>query len=258
MVPQADHPENDDLRAFHEGLALPEAVAARIAEHMADCDRCQEYLKHLTEPLYIINLRKCGLGQENLGIPEVQDHQGNQPKSCRRVNPDEAVRAQIEANTCYDVVRPLGQGGMSSVYLGVDRQTREKVALKILLAEHYGKQEYVERTRKEVEVLRVLRHPNIVRYIGAEKVGDNLMFSNCLRRTRIEDLRLRMPPCWPYGRSRVQYRRDQSGESGRSRCLSFLLHARWEELSGWQWRSARRNPLWVPRMFGSRVGRIRL
>lgn len=56
MVPQADHPENDDLRAFHEGLALPEAVAARIAEHMADCDRCQEYLRHLTEP------RKVGLG----------------------------------------------------------------------------------------------------------------------------------------------------------------------------------------------------
>ncbi|MBT9584573.1 serine/threonine protein kinase [bacterium] len=61
----------------------------------------------------------------------------------------------------YKLTRLLGTGGAADVYLGENE--REKVAVKVLRSAHG---EELERFKREVEIARTLRHPNILLLYG--------------------------------------------------------------------------------------------
>lgn len=64
----------------------------------------------------------------------------------------------------------IGQGGMGSVYRGIDKQTGEAIAIKILKKEIIERDpEALRRFRQEGEALRQLNHPNIVKMLGEEE-----------------------------------------------------------------------------------------
>ncbi|MDP6354644.1 MAG: serine/threonine-protein kinase, partial [Planctomycetota bacterium] len=69
----------------------------------------------------------------------------------------------------YRLVRQIGQGGMGRVYLGVNDETGEQVAVKVLSSKRVRNQTYVDRFYREAEAAGVLQHPNIV---GAIEVGE--------------------------------------------------------------------------------------
>ncbi|MEJ2206637.1 MAG: protein kinase [Gemmatimonadota bacterium] len=61
----------------------------------------------------------------------------------------------------YRVERPIGEGGMATVYLGHDQRHDSKVALKVLrpeLASHLGGERFV----REIRITAQLQHPNIL------------------------------------------------------------------------------------------------
>ncbi len=65
----------------------------------------------------------------------------------------------------------IGQGSMGDVYLGVDIETEEPVAIKILKADvHRRNPQVVERFLREGEALAQLNHPNIVQLLAAEEI----------------------------------------------------------------------------------------
>ena len=61
----------------------------------------------------------------------------------------------------YRLVEKLGEGGVGTVYLGVDVMLERKVAIKMLLPEIASQQDIVERFRAEAVTLARLNHPSI-------------------------------------------------------------------------------------------------
>jgi eukaryotic-like serine/threonine-protein kinase len=63
----------------------------------------------------------------------------------------------------YEVRRPLGRGGMGTVYEAHDRVLDEEVALKVLRAELAESPGMADRLRSEIKLARQVSHPNVCR-----------------------------------------------------------------------------------------------
>jgi len=67
----------------------------------------------------------------------------------------------------YRIERRIGRGGMGTVFSAVTDVTGERTAVKVLSAAHDGREEgFHDRFAAEIDSLRTLRHPNIVRILG--------------------------------------------------------------------------------------------
>ena len=62
----------------------------------------------------------------------------------------------------YEIIAPLGVGGMAEVYRARDLRLKREVALKILPASTDSDPEYRLRFQREAETVASLNHPNIV------------------------------------------------------------------------------------------------
>ena len=62
----------------------------------------------------------------------------------------------------YEVIEPLGKGGMGQVYLAHDIRLRRKVALKLLTSSYTNDINRVKRFEQEAQAASALNHPNIV------------------------------------------------------------------------------------------------
>ena len=62
----------------------------------------------------------------------------------------------------YDVLRRLKHGGQGVVYLAVQRSTKRKVAVKLLLQGVFASRSARRRFEREIELVASLKHPNII------------------------------------------------------------------------------------------------
>ncbi|KAJ3096413.1 hypothetical protein HDU97_005910 [Phlyctochytrium planicorne] len=72
----------------------------------------------------------------------------------------------------YLVERQIGEGSYGKVKLAVDCKTRKKVALKIIHKSTIRKAKHIKRVTREVRILKLLNHPNIVKlydFVETEK-----------------------------------------------------------------------------------------
>ena len=76
----------------------------------------------------------------------------------------------------YRLDRVLGRGGMGSVYAGVNEETGERAAIKVLAAHLVDDANFVERFKIEVETLKKLLHPNIVQLFAYGEEDGNLFY----------------------------------------------------------------------------------
>lgn len=65
-------------------------------------------------------------------------------------------------NNRYELLQPLGQGGMAKVYLAKDRFLGRRVAVKILHPSLSDDHRFLARFRREAEAAAALNHPHIV------------------------------------------------------------------------------------------------
>ncbi|MBN2023774.1 MAG: protein kinase [Pirellulales bacterium] len=77
----------------------------------------------------------------------------------------------------YRLVRRLGRGGMGAVYEGLNVETGETAAVKVLSGQLSHEQDFRQRFAAEIETLRRLNHPNIVRLFGFGQQQDQLYYA---------------------------------------------------------------------------------
>ena len=76
----------------------------------------------------------------------------------------------------YDVLRPLKQGGQGIVYLAVQRSTKRKVALKLLLDGMFASKSARRRFEREIELVASLKHPNIIAVFDSGTTDDGHIY----------------------------------------------------------------------------------
>ena len=62
----------------------------------------------------------------------------------------------------YRIIEKLGSGGMAIVYLAEHAKLKKKVAIKILEKSKIEDAADVERVAREIHILKLIRHPNII------------------------------------------------------------------------------------------------
>src|SRR5262245_39672505 len=72
----------------------------------------------------------------------------------------------------YQIIAPLGAGGMGEVYRARDSRLNRDVAVKVLLAEVANDPDRLARFRREAQVLASLNHQNIAHIHGVEDAGE--------------------------------------------------------------------------------------
>ncbi len=98
----------------------------------------------------------------------------------------------------FEVIAPLGAGGMGEVYLARDTRLDRRVALKLLPAEFTANRDRVRRFEQEAKAASSLNHPNIItvyeigeadgtHFIAAEYVDGQML------RQRMKDDHLKLP-----------------------------------------------------------------
>eukprot|EP00005_Dracoamoeba_jomungandri_P006449 CAMPEP_0174261642 /NCGR_PEP_ID=MMETSP0439-20130205/11689_1 /TAXON_ID=0 /ORGANISM="Stereomyxa ramosa, Strain Chinc5" /LENGTH=312 /DNA_ID=CAMNT_0015346149 /DNA_START=62 /DNA_END=1000 /DNA_ORIENTATION=+ len=75
----------------------------------------------------------------------------------------------------YEIKKELGRGAFSVVRLGINKKSREKVAIKIIDRNDVGK-DYEKNLQMEVEILRKVNHPNIISLHEMVECEDKLYF----------------------------------------------------------------------------------
>src|SRR5262249_39871335 len=83
-----------------------------------------------------------------------------------------------EAIGHYEIVEPIGSGGMGTVYLARDRKLDRKVAIKFISHKFDGNEAGIERFVQEAKAASALNHPNILTiYEIGEHAGSHYIVS---------------------------------------------------------------------------------
>ncbi len=71
----------------------------------------------------------------------------------------------------YQIIEELGKGGMGHVYKVLDKETKERIALKLIKPEIASDRNTIERFKNELTTARKIRHKNVcgMYYLGEEK-----------------------------------------------------------------------------------------
>src|ERR1044072_5590020 len=77
----------------------------------------------------------------------------------------------------YEINKPLGKGGMGSVYAATDVNTGQRVEIKALTSQLAMAEGLRERFEAEIESLKALKHDGIVRLYGYGEQDGVLFYS---------------------------------------------------------------------------------
>jgi len=95
---------------------------------------------------------------------------------------------QFEQLGPYRIARRLGRGGMGTVFEGVNVETGQPAAIKVLNPHLAVEEGFRERFEVEIESLKKLKHPNIVRLYGFGQQDGQLYYAmELVHGTNLED-----------------------------------------------------------------------
>ncbi|MBI4585869.1 MAG: serine/threonine protein kinase [Planctomycetes bacterium] len=131
-----------------------------------------------------MSLKTNGTGEANLPerrLIEIAWEQalefGNQ--SLSTVEPSEtgsaSVQLPLNSFSGYEILREINHGGQGVIYQGIQKATGRKVAIKVIREGSYGGFRERARFEREIQILGLLNHPNIVNIHDSGQV-DGLLY----------------------------------------------------------------------------------
>jgi hypothetical protein len=157
-----DAPDIDDLgdagyvrlRSAGTG-ALAGALRARARSEYA------KFLKEASEDA-------TDAGQSKSGVAIAAPVAGKEDRNDLPDTVSQRVPERMLLNGRYEVLETLGRGAMGIVHLGRDTQLGKDVAIKFLHEDRAKDPKEVQRFKREVLILRDIRHPNV--FLGSQTI----------------------------------------------------------------------------------------
>src|SRR6478736_3273196 len=89
----------------------------------------------------------------------------------------------------YEIIAPLGKGGMGEVYRARDLRLKRDIAVKVLPESTAADPERRARLEREAQSIAALSHPNIVTIYSVEELDGVLCLTmECVEGSRLSDL----------------------------------------------------------------------
>ncbi len=133
----------------------------------------------------------CGQPLSNPSLSGTADFQPPAEEATQTQAPVTAATAEPvpEAVGNYRLLRPLGSGGMGSVYEAEDGTSGRRVAVKLVSADHRVSPETLERFRQEGRLASAIAHPRCVFVLAAdEQAGRPYIVMELMPGTTLNDL----------------------------------------------------------------------
>lgn len=161
--------------------------SARIENHLAGCSGCEQVLRRLevrsdtlVQSLQSTAVESSGPAAEPTDIDDAdpvvsaavarsKELMDAAPGPSELQRPS-AVRLPGQQLGVYELLRPLGRGGMGAVYLASHSQLHRQVAIKLLPVISANDADVRARFQREIRIIGRLNHPSIVAATDADEI----------------------------------------------------------------------------------------
>ncbi len=172
------------LKEYVSGWSDAELNEA-IESHLTQCEACEQTLAELErDPESLIEFvrssRELSAESNALHVPadSALAYAISQAKKNAVIESEPLPAWQPPAAEFgpYELLRPLGCGGMASVYLARHKQLAKQVAIKLLPSRSFRNDHYAARFQREIRTAGQLSHPAIVNATDAgEQAGTHYL-----------------------------------------------------------------------------------
>jgi serine/threonine protein kinase len=121
-------------------------------------------------------------GADGVARPRLSEHDTESDRAYPRAWNGGEKRHSAHGIVGYEILGRLAAGSMGTVYKARDRRTGREVALKVLSRSLRDKQSNLQRFYRETNILRSIRHPNIVEAyeVGETAGGQPYLVMECV------------------------------------------------------------------------------
>ncbi|MEL6107447.1 MAG: serine/threonine-protein kinase [Planctomycetota bacterium] len=163
-----------DLRNYLTGWSQNE-VATRIESHLEQCQACEATLVLLEQDSDTLIERLRGSETQKLAddsqiAKALSRSRGLVPVV--RAAAHDPIPSELETVGSYELLRPIGSGGMGAVYLAKHRELGKTVAIKLVPTRLGQNDQRSERFLREMRAAGKLSHPAIVSATDAGREGN--------------------------------------------------------------------------------------
>ncbi|MCO8123936.1 protein kinase [Stieleria sp. TO1_6] len=179
MMTATECPSHERLRAFSQGR-LPDEEGQELFQHLSECQACMADLETVddADDSLIADLRAGDEHADLVNEPQYRRAMANALAALAGSSAHDAdgsvTRSGIDTFPQqigeYEIVRPIGRGGMGKVYLARHTKLGRPVAVKLLANHRLADQRMRDRFDAEMQAIGRLSHPNIVTAHDAREV----------------------------------------------------------------------------------------
>ena len=176
MMTMIECPTADRLKAYSLGH-LCESESDDLFQHLRSCDGCKSELETMDDGddslVHHLRTPDADASLENeadckLAVAKALGALANHEHDRSSIDPEILPKTIGE----YEVLQPIGRGGMGNVYLAQHTKLGRQVALKVLSSHRLADQRMRDRFDAEMRAVGRLSHPNIVTAHDAREVDN--------------------------------------------------------------------------------------